>query len=65
MIQATGADGKEYEMYAIPFRYVFGWLFSVDVSKVNEDARENVLKYKLTTIFFYYLTTLRYCYFIT
>lgn len=46
MIHAVAADGKEREMYAIPFRYVFGWLFSIDPSKVNDTARECVLKYK-------------------
>jgi hypothetical protein len=34
MIHAVAADGKEREMCAIPFRFIFGWLFSVDVSKV-------------------------------
>lgn len=46
MIHAVAADGKGREMYAIPFRYVFGWLFSIDPSKVNDTARECVLKYK-------------------
>lgn len=45
-IHATGKDGKTYEMFAIPYKYTFGWLFSVDVSKVNPDAKENVLRYK-------------------
>ena len=26
--------------------FVFGWLFSIDTSKVNEEARSAVLKYK-------------------
>lgn len=46
MIHAVAADGKDREMYAIPFRYVFGWLFSIDISKVNEEAREFVTRYK-------------------
>ena len=33
-------------MYSIPYMYVFGWLFSIDTSKVYEDARPAVLKYK-------------------
>lgn len=37
MIKATGRDGKQYEMYCIPLRYVFGWLFSIDTSRVNEN----------------------------
>lgn len=46
MIKATGKDGKSYEMYAIPYCYIFGWLFSVDLSKVNNTARKCVLRYK-------------------
>ena len=46
IIHATGGDGKQYEMYCIPYMYVFGWLFSIDTSKVNEEARLTVLKYK-------------------
>lgn len=33
MIHATGKDGKTYDMYAIPYMYIFGWLFSIDTSK--------------------------------
>ena len=33
-------------MYAIPYMYIFGWLFSIDTSKVNENARESVLRYQ-------------------
>lgn len=47
MIKATGKDGKSYEMYAIPYCYVFGWLFSIDISKVNENVKASVLEYKL------------------
>lgn len=47
MIKATGKDGKSYEMCAIPYMFAFGWLFSIDVSKVNESSKESVLKYKL------------------
>ena len=32
MITSTGADGKQYEMYCIPFKFVFGWLFTIDTS---------------------------------
>jgi len=43
----TGADGKQYEMMTIPFKYVFGWLFRIDSRNVKEEARETVLKYQL------------------
>lgn len=46
VIHATGRDGKQYEMYCIPYMYIFGWLFSIDTSKVNEEARPSVLRYK-------------------
>lgn len=43
----TGADGKQYEMVTIPFKYVFGWLFRIDSRNVKEEARESVLKYQV------------------
>lgn len=43
---ATGADGKQYEMFCIPFKYVFGWLFTINPSNVKEEAREAVIQYK-------------------
>jgi len=44
---ATGSDGKRYEMVTIPFKFVFGWLFSVNTKKVAPEAREKMIKYKL------------------
>lgn len=44
---SVGADGKEREMYTIPFKYVFGWLFRIDSRNVKEEAREAVLKYQM------------------
>jgi len=46
IMTAVAGDGKEREMYAIPYMYVFGWLFSIDISRVNDEARPAVLKYK-------------------
>jgi len=43
----TGADGKQYEMVTIPFKYVFGWLFRIDSRNVKEEAKETVLKYQI------------------
>lgn len=42
----VAADGKQREMVAIPYMYIFGWLFSIDTSKVNEEARPAVIRYK-------------------
>jgi uncharacterized tellurite resistance protein B-like protein len=42
----VAADGKQREMFCIPFKYVFGWLFTINPSNVKEEARESVIKYK-------------------
>ena len=47
MIKAVAADGKEREMFCIPFKYVFGWLFSIDTGRVNEEVRQTVIQYKI------------------
>jgi hypothetical protein len=47
IIKAVGADKKEREMFCIPLKFSFGWLFTIDTSRVNEDARKSVIKYKL------------------
>lgn len=44
---STGKDGKAYEMFSIPFKFVFGWLFTIDASRVKPEAKEAVIKYKL------------------
>ena len=47
MIKAVAGDGKDREMYAIPYCYVFGWLFSIDISKVNQNVNASDLEYNL------------------
>lgn len=44
----TGTDGKKYEMSTIPFKFVFGWLFTINPKNVRPEARETVTRYKLT-----------------
>ena len=34
-------------MSCLPMKFVFGWLFTIDTSRVNEEARESVITYKL------------------
>lgn len=46
-VLSVGADGKEREMFAIPFKFVFGWLFRIDSRNVKEDARPLVERYQL------------------
>jgi predicted nucleic-acid-binding protein len=43
----VGADGKEREMFSIPFKFVFGWLFRIDSRNVKEAVRPLVEKYQL------------------
>jgi hypothetical protein len=45
-VYASDTMGRKQEMFCIPLKYVFGWLFSIDESKVNEANRENFIRYK-------------------
>lgn len=47
MITSTGSDGKEYQMTALPLKFVFGWLFTIDSSRVSDEAKPFVIQYKL------------------
>jgi hypothetical protein len=44
---ATGADEKRYKMSCIPFKFVFGWLFTINPKNVKPEAQEAVSKYRL------------------
>ncbi len=44
---SLGSDGKKYEMFCIPYKFIFGWLFTINPQNVKSDARERVLKYKM------------------
>lgn len=46
MITTVAEDNKEREMLCIPLMYVWGWLLSIDVSRVKEEAKEMVIAYK-------------------
>jgi len=46
IIFTTGTDGKQYGMYTIPYKWVFGWLTTIDPRKVKPEAAESVLKYQ-------------------
>jgi hypothetical protein len=45
---ATGADGKSYmvEMLMLPIKFLNGWLFGIDSSRVKSEAKEAVIKYQ-------------------
>ena len=47
IIKAVAADEKEREMICLPVKFIHGWLFSIDISRVKEEAKENVLKFKM------------------
>jgi hypothetical protein len=42
----TGSDGKQYEMVCIPYKFVFGWLFTINPKNVKEESRESVAMYR-------------------
>ena len=46
-VHTTAADGKRYEMVALPLKFTFGWLFTIEHNQVKEEAREAVLQYQL------------------
>lgn len=40
---STGADGKKYEMFCLPLKYVYGWLFTINPGNVSPEAKENCI----------------------
>ena len=44
---STGTDKKQYEMFCIPFKYVFGWLFTINPKNVKPEAQQAVIRYKM------------------
>lgn len=46
IIVSTGSDGKQYEMYALPLKYIYGWLATINPGKVAPEAREAVTRYR-------------------
>jgi len=43
----VGSDKKQREMQTIPFKFVFGWLFTINPKNVAPEAKEAVVKFKL------------------
>lgn len=46
IIVSTGADGKSYDMYALPLKFIYGWLATINPGKVAPEAREVVTRYR-------------------
>ena len=53
IMTSVAADGKEREMYCIPLRYVFGWLFSIDTNRVDEKQDPQSLSTKCRATMYY------------
>ena len=43
---STGADGKQYEMYCLPFEYCLAWMLGINSANVKEEIREKLLDYQ-------------------
>lgn len=43
---AVDADGKEREMFCLPLRYIYEWLFSINPKNVPPEACEAVARYR-------------------
>lgn len=43
---SVAADGKEREMFCLPLKYVYGWLFTINPKNVAPEAREAVARYR-------------------
>lgn len=43
----VGKDKKDREMVCLPYRYVFGWLFTINPANVKESARAAVKHYRI------------------
>lgn len=43
----TGADGKQYEMFSLPLKFVYGWLFTINPKNVAPEAKEAVSRYRM------------------
>ncbi|MBX0326962.1 phage antirepressor N-terminal domain-containing protein [Oscillochloris sp. ZM17-4] len=46
VIQATGTDGKRYDMVCLPDDMLHGWLFGVSAERIKPENREQLLRYK-------------------
>jgi len=43
---AVAADLKERDMFCIPLKFVFGWLFTINPKNVKPEAQEAVSRYR-------------------
>jgi len=43
---STGADGKQYEMYCLPFSYCLAWMLGINSANVKPEVSEKLLEYQ-------------------
>jgi hypothetical protein len=43
----VAADGRRREMLCLPWKYVFGWLFKININQVNEASKEILCDYQM------------------
>lgn len=43
----TGGDKKSYQMVVLPYKFIFGWLFTINENNVKAEAKDALVKYKL------------------
>lgn len=46
IIATVAADSKDREMVALPLKFIYGWLFTINPGKVAPEAREAVTRYR-------------------
>jgi len=46
MVMITAADGKRYQMFALPLDLLPGWLFGVDTGRVKPDLVDKLNRYR-------------------
>ena len=42
----VAADNKDREMFCLPLKYIYGWLFTINPKNVAPEAREAVMRYR-------------------
>ncbi|OKY84259.1 MAG: hypothetical protein BHV69_09525 [Bacteroidales bacterium 52_46] len=46
IIPSPGADGKNYDMFCLPVKFIYGWLATINPGKVAPEAKKNVIEYR-------------------
>lgn len=45
--EATGKDGKTYQMRCLPMKFIFGWLFTINPKNVKPEAQDAVRQFRM------------------